>query len=328
MVKFGSPSVREATVESIDIPDAELPLDNEELFNKLKQDPLLDTPDMNIAGDWTHGAIADRIAMEERVYNNRINWDAFKTTDWKSFQAEADSDISIQSGPRTLIHEAPESVSINDLDSGEEVNAIIALGEPTTGPASGFAAGDPGIGTPSTKTYRMDGRSGAGTAVTRNGNTVMSGTEATRSIAFNPPGGGNFLQMIVKEDLGYQARALLEALTDIAGLGTDATIKAPSFGTTGPDISLMTPFSFSYNRALGVSLLQPTFDLVAGNGGEAKIQLRDNNGEELASTSVNVQLGGNRIVVGFLNAPSSGYVTLDLGGLAYTVENTEVFPPI
>jgi hypothetical protein len=156
----------------------------------------------------------------------------------------------------------------------------------------------------------------------------MSASGGSRGIAFDPPGDSEFIQMIVQRDLGYQARAVLEALTNIADLGVSETIKSAVFDTSSGYISLMTPFKYSYNRVMGVAILDTQFDVLVAEDTEMDVQLRDTSGDVLLTQTVSLTTGGNRVVVDFLNTPSSGYVTLDAGNQAYTVDNTEVFPPV
>jgi hypothetical protein len=328
MVRFGSPEVDSVNVEDKDLSDVDLPIDNDAVFEEVRNDPQVDTPDMQVEGDWTYGTIADRISMEERVNNNKIRWDSFKQINWDNFTDEQEGSVFTSNDGLSKVFTSSSGVSLNKLTPSEKPSSFIDLGSAAPGPKSGFAAGDPGLGVPGTNQYIMDGRAGSSSAAVYNGNVVLDAEEGTRAVAYNPPGDAEVLQMVNREDWGHQARAVMESLTQKPGLGTSNSFKVPSFSTTNGQISLLAPYSYSYSRVLGVNALQTTFDIKAGSDTSMSFTLRDSSGKSLTSQNVDVSSGGQSVSVVFINAPPSGTVELDSGGTAFTVNNTEKFPPV
>lgn len=326
MVSIGETEVQEVSVEDADLSDVDLPKDNEALFEQIKNDPDVQTADMEVQGDWTFGAIADRISMEERVNNVDVDWQGLKQVNWAGFKEQNAG--AILSQPNTLEVSGSASSDMNSLAAPGSPQPYNILDDPAPAPDSGFAAGDPGIGTPATKTYRIDGRAGNDSAVTRNGDVILSASAGTRAIAFNPPGDADFLQLINRFDWGHQARAVLEALTGMAGLGGDSEYKVPAFDTESGTIAFVAPYQYSFARALGVTFLQTTFDMKMSDATAVTFALRQPNGEVLAETDVDVSEGGQSVTVTFISAPPNGVVTVDSGDTALTIANTEVFPPV
>lgn len=329
MPSLGKPEVRDVSVESTELPDAKLPQDNDELFEQIRNDPDVQTPDMEVQGDWTFGAIADRISMEERVNNNEVNWNSFKQVNWAGYEDDSASNLLQGGSGRPKEFSSPDGVPINELASPGTPQPFLSFGQPAAAPTSGFATGDPGLGTPGTKNYKMDGRAGNSSAVTRNGNVLVTASEGERAVAFSPAGDAEFIQMINQQDWGHQARAVMEALTGMAGLGTDSEIRAPSFSTANGPVSFMTPFTYSFSRLTGVAVMQPSFDIKAESGTTMTFALRQPDGTELTSADVEVSEGSQTVAVNFLNAPANGIVSLSAAdGTAYTVAGTEKFPPL
>jgi hypothetical protein len=328
MPALGKPAVKDVSVESIELPDVELPQDNDKLFEKIRNDPQVDTADMRVEGDWTYGTIADRISMEERVNNNKVQWDGFKKIQWDEFVDEDSESVLLASNTNLKTVVGKRQVSLNELTPPSQPQAIIDLGAEAPGLESSFASGDPGLGVPSADEYMMDGRAGTSSAVVYNGSAVLDAKEGTRAVAYNPPGGADMLQMINRRDWGHQARAVLESIKGIPGLGTSDEWKVPSFSTASGTIALASPYTYSYTRALGVGMLQSQFDLKMADSGTVAFTLRQPDGSKLTSTSVDVDSGGQSVAVNFINAPPNGIVEIDSGDKSYTVANTEKFPPV
>jgi len=278
-------------------PQIDLPIDPEEQFEEMLRDPVMDTPDMRVEGNWTYHQAADFMAMREFTEGTTMDWGTLREVDF---------------------------ANTTDLfDAGAYFNL-----EPPGQLAASFGAGDPGIGVGVGNGYAMWGRSGSASALERNGTAVVVADRGERGIAFDPPGPVELAQMIVRDGWGYQMSAVASVFERLPGIGSSNAWKVPAFGTVNGPINMLAAYNYSFSPAIfGMPAFATTFDLNPKRDTTFRFSLLDNAGEAITSTDVDVPEAGQSVQVFWANTPATGKVSLDAGGVPYVIENTDVTPP-
>ena len=278
-------------------PSSQIPKARDAVFDTLKSDPVMDTADMRVEGDWTYRQMADFIVTREFVDGASLDWESFKQTDFDA------------------------------VPSGQAL-PFFEFGDTAADPQSTFGAGDPGIGVTVGNGYYLDGRSGRASALEHQGNSVAVADAGERSVAFNAPGGIDLAQNIVQYGWGYQMSAVGALINNAPVVGNSSTWKIPAYNTRNGPISMLAGYTYSYPAPLGVPLFTTTFDINSPSDQTYTFALRDNSGEVVTSSDLDLTEGGNTARVGWVNAPPSGYVTIDGNGTRYTIEGSEAMPPV
>ena len=289
-------SVRDVTTVSRPL-DAPLPTDSEQLFDTLMDDPKLDTPDMQVEGDWTFRQFANHLSAKEYIEGQSTNWDQFREIEW---DAE----------PNLL-----QTQSLFDIGTAAD-------------PQSSFGSGDPGIGVTFGRGYYGYGEAGDSSGLSYDGNVITSATEGERSVAWNAPNGVELAQLINQQDWSHQASVVAALITNLPGLGNSSNWAIPSYYTVDGRRSFLGAYSYSYSgAALGVPLFESTFSIRSPQARTFTFSLLDGAGDTVTTTDVDVESGGQDVKVTWVNAPPSGYTTIDSNGLDFTIQDTNATPP-
>lgn len=277
--------------------DIEPPTDTQALYDKLKADEMLQTPDMSVQGDWTYHQWANFMTAREFVEGAEMDWDSIRAEDW------------IDAGPAA------------------SMEGLIDIGNPTSRDSS-FGAGDPGIGVSAGNGYNILGRSGSASALEMGGSKVVSADRGERAVAFNAPNNADLVQLIVQFGWGYQMSAVAAILKTLPSIGNQSTWKVPAYNTADGRRNFLSAYSYSYSGALlGVPAFQTTFNINVANATPIRFTVTDADGEAATSTDVDVEPGGESVSVTWVNTPGTGNIVLDAGGTPYTIGSTEVTPP-
>jgi len=287
-------SVQSVSVKSADLA-GKLPKDNDEILERIRADSLVDTADMRVEGDWTYRSIADFISAKEFAQGQEIDWEELKEVEWAK------------------------------LSRMEKIPAFSTFGGPA-GLEADFGSGDSALGIGVGDGYTMQGRAGSASALVVGGSTVVAPKAGERALAFNAPRNVDIAEMITRFSWGYQMTAVATILKNLPTLGASGNWRVPAFSTIKQTLSLVPAYTFAYGAPMPG--MQSVFDIKSSRDGTYSFTMRNRNGEEIASTDVDLSKGDNTVTVVWINVPQSGMITIDSNGKRYTITNTEASPPI
>jgi len=293
------PNLAPTSIQSISVKSADLagklPKDNDEVFEKIRADPLVDTADMRVEGNWTYRSIADFISAKEFAQGQEIDWEELKEVEWaKLSRMEKIPTFSIFGGPAGL--------------------------------EADFGSGDPALGVGVGDGYTMQGRADSASALVVDGNMVVAPERGERALAFNAPRNVDIAEMITRYGWSYQQSAVAAILKNLPTLGASGNWRVPAFSTAGPTLAFVPAYTFAYGAPMPG--IQSVFDIKSSRGGTYSFAMRNKNGKEITSTDVDLSEGDNTVTIVWLNVPQSGMITIDSNGKRFTITNTEARPPI